>query len=83
VVAQAGVAPSAWPPGAAGDRTPSSLALTLIAFTAPVAPASSVRPITMSATPNANSEPLRSPSPTRDMTYGGVQMMPLTDRRGR
>ena len=73
------MAPSAWSPGGSGDRQASSLALTLIAFTAPVAPASSPRPTTISATPSAKSEPLRRRlSPRRDMTYGGVQMMPPT-----
>ena len=42
-------------PGRVGERPASSLALTLIALIAPVAPASSIRPMTSSATPSGSS----------------------------
>src|SRR5262249_37916125 len=63
-------------PGVSGGRPASSLALTLMAFTAPVVPASSIRPMMSSATPSGNSALLlRSAKPPRAMTYGGVHTM--------
>jgi hypothetical protein len=54
------------------------LALTLMAFTAPVAPASSIRPMMSSATPSGNSALLPSRTmPPRAMAYGGVHRTAL------
>ncbi len=62
--------------GVSGDRPASSLALTLMAFTAPVAPASSIRPMMSSATPSGKSALLpRSTMPPRAMAYGGAHTM--------